>query len=79
MKVRRRLQRLGAVALKNSVYLLPRQEDTVEDFEWLMREIQADGGEATLCQATLLGGLGDAQMEPCSAPSAMRRTPRSSG
>ena len=63
VKVRRRLQRLGAVALKNSVYLLPRQEDTTEDFQWLLREIQADGGEATLCQATLLGGVGDAQVE----------------
>jgi hypothetical protein len=63
VKVRRRLQRLGAVALKNSVYLLPRQEDTLEDFQWLLREIQADGGEATLCQATLLDGLTDAEVE----------------
>jgi hypothetical protein len=63
VKVRRRLQRLGAVALKNSVYLLPRQEETIEDFQWLLREIQADGGEATLCQATLLDGLTDDRVE----------------
>jgi hypothetical protein len=63
VKVRRRLQRLGAVALKNSVYLLPRQDETIEDFQWLLREIQADGGEATLCQATLLDGLSDDQVE----------------
>jgi hypothetical protein len=63
VKVRRRLQRLGAVALKNSVYLLPRLDETVEDFQWLLREIQADGGEATLCQATLLDGLSDDQVE----------------
>ncbi len=62
VKVRRRLQRLGAVALKNSVYLLPRQDEAVEDFQWLLREIQGEGGEATLCQATFLDGLTDAEV-----------------
>ncbi|MGH7528068.1 MAG: chromate resistance protein ChrB domain-containing protein [Gemmatimonadales bacterium] len=62
VKVRRRLQRIGAVALKNSVYLLPRQDEAVEDFQWLLREIQGEGGEATLCQATLLDGLTDAEV-----------------
>jgi DNA-binding transcriptional regulator PaaX len=37
VKVRRRLQRLGAVALKNSVYLLPARKETLEDFRWLLR------------------------------------------
>jgi hypothetical protein len=63
VKVRRRLQRLGAVPLKNSVYLLPWGEETLEDFQWLLREIQADGGEATVCRATLLDGLSDTQAE----------------
>jgi len=62
VKVRRRLQRIGAVALKNSVYLLPRREETREDFEWLVREIMADGGEATLCQGALLAGIGDEEI-----------------
>ncbi|HUF35015.1 MAG TPA: chromate resistance protein ChrB domain-containing protein [Gemmatimonadales bacterium] len=63
VKVRRRLQRLGAVALKNSVYVLPRQDDTLEDFQWLLREIQAEGGAATLCGATLLDGTSDREVE----------------
>jgi len=63
VKVRRRLQRIGAVALKNSVYLLPRREETREDFEWLVREIQAEGGEATLCRASLLAGTSDEEIE----------------
>jgi hypothetical protein len=63
VKVRRRLDRLGAVALKNSVYVLPMQEDTMEDFEWLLREIQAEGGDATLCRAELLGGMTDTELE----------------
>src|SRR5580765_3619138 len=63
VKVRRRLQRLGAVALKNSVYLLPRRSETREDFEWLAREIQAEGGEATLCRGALLAGTSDDEVE----------------
>jgi hypothetical protein len=63
VKVRRRLQRLGAVPLKNSVYLLPLRDDTLEDFQWLAGEIQGDGGEATLCEATLLAGISDEQVE----------------
>lgn len=63
VKVRRRLQRIGAVALKNSVYLLPRREETREDFEWLLREIHAEGGEATLCRGRLLAGTTDEEVE----------------
>ena len=63
VKVRRRLQRLGAVALKNSVYILPYQAETREDFEWLLREIQAEGGEATLCRGGLLAGTSDEEVE----------------
>jgi hypothetical protein len=63
VKVRRRLQRLGAVALKSSVYVLPNRNDTREDFEWLRGEIVADGGEATLCAAALLAGASDAELE----------------
>jgi hypothetical protein len=57
VKVRRRLQRMGAVALKNSVYVLPSRSDAVEDFRWLLREIVAEGGEATVCEAELLEGI----------------------
>jgi hypothetical protein len=63
VKVRRRLQRMGAVALKNSVYVLPSRDDTVEDFRWLLREIVAEGGEATLCEAELVEGITRAELE----------------
>src|SRR5262249_1681632 len=46
VRIGRRLQRLGAVALKNSVYVLPHGEPAREDFEWLAREIVEGGGEA---------------------------------
>jgi hypothetical protein len=63
VKVGRRLQRLGAVAIKNSVYVLPRSDDTVEDFQWQLREIVAGGGEASVCEANFVDGLTDTEIE----------------
>ena len=63
VKVGRRLQRLGAVAIKNSVYVLPRTDETVEDFQWQSREIVAGGGEASVCEANFVDGLTDTQIE----------------
>jgi len=63
VKVWRRLQRLGAVAVKNSVYALPNSEAAREDFAWLLREIVDEGGDAVVCEARLAGGLDDAELE----------------
>src|SRR5437016_13461653 len=63
VKVWRRLQRLGAVSIKNAVYALPRSEERNEDLQWVMREIVAGGGEATLVEANLVQGLSDAEVE----------------
>src|SRR4029078_12649703 len=63
VKIWRRLQRLGAVAIKNSVYVLPKNEETQEDFHWVLREIVEGGGEATLCEARLVDGLSDNEVE----------------
>src|SRR5947209_18577253 len=38
VKIWRRLQDLGAIAVKNAVHALPMNEETKEDFEWLLRE-----------------------------------------
>jgi hypothetical protein len=62
VKVRRRLARLGAVPLKNSVYVLPDCDSAREDFQWLLREIVADGGEAALCAAELVAGVSDVEI-----------------
>lgn len=62
-KVGRRLQKLGAVAIKNSVYVLPANEQTREDFQWVAREIVNEGGEATLCTASFIEGLRDDRVE----------------
>jgi hypothetical protein len=59
VKVWRRLQALGAVPIKNSVYVLPNTDEAREDFEWILREIHKEGGEASLCEARLVDGLTD--------------------
>jgi hypothetical protein len=63
VKIGRRLQALGAVALKNSVYVLPRGEQPLEDFQWVRREVVAGRGEATICEARFLEGHPDAEVE----------------
>jgi hypothetical protein len=63
VKIWRRLQRLGAVAIKNSVYVLPRNEQMQEDFQWVIREITEGGGDASLCEARFVEGLSDDQVE----------------
>jgi hypothetical protein len=63
VKIWRRLQKLGAVAVKNSIYVLPRSDQAQEDFQWVLREIVEGGGEATLCEARLVEGLTDEQIE----------------
>jgi hypothetical protein len=63
VKVWRRLQQQGAIAIKNSVYALPLSDGAREDFQWLAREITESGGEATVCAAELVEGLTDAQVQ----------------
>src|SRR5436305_11022005 len=62
VKIWRRLQGIGAVAVKSTVYALPANTETQEDFEWLLKEIVAGGGEAMVCEARLVDGLSDAQV-----------------
>ena len=54
VKIRRRLQSIGAVPLKRTVYALPASDQSREDFEWLLREIEQLGGEATICEGSFL-------------------------
>ena len=63
VKVRRKLQRIGAVALKNSVYVLPSVDEALEDFQWLRREITAEGGEAMLLDSDFLEGVPNGVLE----------------
>ena len=54
-QVRRRLAQVGALPLKNSVYVLPDAPDCLEDFQWIAQEAAAGGGEASVCRAEFVG------------------------
>src|SRR5215210_63540 len=58
----RKLQKLGAVSIKNSVYVLPSDEKTHEDFQWLKQEIESAGGEAAVFQAGSVEGATDKEI-----------------
>ena len=58
----RRLQELGAIALKQSVYVLPDSAEAREDFEWLRVEIEGSGGEARVFLADAVDPAADAEL-----------------
>ena len=63
VKIRRRLRKLGAVAIKQTVYALPSSEEALEDLQWLRREIEAEGGSAVIAEAEFVGGISDEELE----------------
>jgi hypothetical protein len=48
VRVWRRLQQIGALAIKQAVYVLPDSGGAREDLEWLRREVTDGGGQAAL-------------------------------
>lgn len=63
VKVWRHLQGVGAVSLKNSVYVLPNREECVETFQWVARELVELGGQASLCEGQFFDGITDEEIE----------------
>jgi len=59
VKTARQLQKIGAVAVKNSVYVLPNTDGAGESFAWLSKEIAGGGGEATVCESSFVSGMSD--------------------
>ena len=62
VRIWRKLQKLGAVAIKNSVYVLPASEKAHEDFQWLKQEIETANGEATVFRASSVEGATDKEI-----------------
>jgi hypothetical protein len=63
VKIWRRLQAIGAISLKGSVYVLPMGSQAQEDFEWLLREVQNGGGEGAIAEAEFVSGMSDSQVQ----------------
>jgi len=57
VKTWRRLQKLGALALKSSAYVLPNSPQAREDFEWIKVEIIAMKGQAMVFAADNVDAL----------------------
>ncbi|GMV07843.1 MAG: hypothetical protein AMXMBFR53_41180 [Gemmatimonadota bacterium] len=62
VKVRRRLDQIGAVAVKQAAYVLPADDEAVEDLRWLRGEVVADGGEIIVARVRFLDGVEDADL-----------------
>ena len=62
-RVLRRLEQVGALPVKNSAYLLPDSDETLEDFQWISREIKDQGGAAWLFRVETIGGMTVEQIE----------------
>jgi len=58
-KIRQRLAQVGAVALKNSVYVLPKNDDALEDFQWIAQEVTSGGGTAHIVEANFVSPPAD--------------------
>lgn len=63
VKIWRRLQAIGAIGLRGSVYVLPNREECVEVFEWVSRELKQLGGQASICEGRFLDDATDDDIE----------------
>ena len=59
VRIWRRLQRIGAVAIKQTVYVMPFSEQSIEDLSWMLKEIVEGGGEGSISETRFLEGLTD--------------------
>jgi hypothetical protein len=58
----RRLKRIGAIYLQDGTCLLPANDRTREQFQWLAAEIAEMTGEAYICRADFLTGDQEARV-----------------
>src|SRR6266568_7071251 len=58
----RKLKKFGAIQLKTSAYVLPDNAVQYERFQWLARQIQDAGGEATLIRVAQIEGMSNDQI-----------------
>jgi hypothetical protein len=63
VKVWRRLQSVGAIAIKNSVYVLPLNDQSQEDFTWLLQELRSNGADGAILESRFIDGMSDQQIQ----------------
>ncbi len=62
VNVWRKLQRYGALAWKNSTYILPHTPGNLEKFRWLTAEIRKYRGDASILKVARIEGYSDRQI-----------------
>jgi len=62
VKIWRRLQQIGAVSIKKSVYAMPFRKQSKEDLSWVLKEIITGGGDGSIMEAEFVEGLSDEQI-----------------
>jgi hypothetical protein len=62
VKIWRRLQQVGAVAIKQSVYVMPFSEQSQEDLSWTLKVIVEGGGDGSISEVQFLEGITDEQV-----------------
>lgn len=62
VRIWRRLQQVGAVGIKQSVYAMPVSEQCREDLSWILKEIVEGGGDGSISEVRFLEGLTDEQV-----------------
>ncbi len=62
VKIWRRLQQVGAVAIKQSVYVMPFSEQSREDLSWTLKEVIDGGGDGSISEVRFVEGLIDEQV-----------------
>lgn len=62
VRIWRRLRGIGAVAIKNSVYILPLNDQSQEDFAWLLEELRSSGADGAILESRFVDGMSDEQI-----------------
>ncbi len=62
VRIWRRLQQVGAVVLRNSLYVLPATDEAREDFNWVQEEIRTSGGQVSVLEASAVDGYTDHEL-----------------
>src|SRR5574337_1297260 len=62
VRVWRKLRKYGALAWKNSAYILPYTHANLEKFQWLAAEIRKDRGDASVLKVARIEGTPDKQI-----------------
>ena len=62
VRIWRRLQQVGAVVLRNSLYVLPATAEAREDFNWVREEIRSARGQVSVLEASAVDGYTETEL-----------------